>query len=380
MSTPSRLRLAMLCVLLMSAAIVAVALPATALAARPGTEGWYWPTGSESFGSWSGWLQYRSYNSSWHLAQDMPAPQGSPVYAVGDGLVLESRYVRGFGPGGSAGGAVVILHTTATGAQFKALYGHLESLRYYAGQHVAAGSVIGYVNGTSPNHVHFGIHPGRAYPPDGNAFRGHTYIRSNLYGWTNAVAFLRNNARLVVCNVPPLPVVASVPTTGAPRGLSAVAGKVYWQITNAHGLAEKWVYVISEKASYPRLATAMTPVGDADRYALGVSLQPKPHIDVKDRKTYTGLAVSTRTPRRGVPILAGGAVWNVACKPLAGVPVYLDAYYSKAWHQVATVSTGSNGGWVVSYVPPMGVYLRARYVGVPPYASSRSSTLAVLPR
>ena len=152
-----------------------------------------------------GWFAARP--GAWHLAQDMPAPYGAPVYAIADGVVLESKYVDGYGPGGSKGGAMVIQHRTATGKPFWAVYGHLMGLRYSKGQRVSAGAVIARINGSSPSHLHFGIHPGTAYPSDNNPFRGHTYVRSNLYGYTNPVAFMRTEWRVIPYVAPTVPVV-----------------------------------------------------------------------------------------------------------------------------------------------------------------------------
>ncbi len=74
---------------------------------------WYWPTGTEDFQGRSGWWDYRARNRSWHMAQDMPTAVGAPVYAVGDGLVLESKAAAGYG------WALVILHEAADGKEFK---------------------------------------------------------------------------------------------------------------------------------------------------------------------------------------------------------------------------------------------------------------------
>ena len=70
---------------------------------RPGSGAWYWPTGSEDFGGYSGWLDDRG--STWHVAQDMASPCGHPVYAIAGGVVWKaSTTVMGYGPGAGPGG------------------------------------------------------------------------------------------------------------------------------------------------------------------------------------------------------------------------------------------------------------------------------------
>jgi murein DD-endopeptidase MepM/ murein hydrolase activator NlpD len=195
-------------------------MPAAAFAHSRGTNGWYFPTGTESLGSMGGWMQYRSWNHSWHLAKDIGTRCGKPVYAVADGVVYDAyTYLRGYG------GVMVILHRQEDGTYFKALYGHIKGLKYRKGQRVKAGAIIAYVNNTSPNHLHFGIHPGPNKPtdPQHNIFRGHTYVKRATYGWTDPVAFLYAHS-----TYPPLPPVTisalRVPTsTVAAAPLSVAA-------------------------------------------------------------------------------------------------------------------------------------------------------------
>lgn len=207
-----------------TAAFRATASGVTASVSK-GTNGWYWPTGTNDVGSMGGWMDYRSSNKSWHLAKDIGAPYGSPVYAAADGVVFSAySNLDGYGPGGGPGGAIVILFRREDGAYFKALYGHLNGLKYKTGQAVKAGAVIGYVNNTSPNHVHFGIHPGSALPtdPQHNPFRGHTYVKSQTYGWTDPIAFLKAHTPYV----PPVPA-----TLGAPSVPPLVAAGTLVSIT-----------------------------------------------------------------------------------------------------------------------------------------------------
>jgi murein DD-endopeptidase MepM/ murein hydrolase activator NlpD len=156
-----------------------------------GSGGWYWPAGTEDFQGWDGYWNYRpGSHPRWHVAQDMPTSVGHPVYAIGDGVILES------GDGHGYGGVLVVLHKTDDGQYFKAVYGHIRrSSKTKKGAKVKAGQIIGRVNGAA--HVHFGIHPGRAYPPDRNPYRGHTYTSKKTYGWVDPVAFLRENPRVL---------------------------------------------------------------------------------------------------------------------------------------------------------------------------------------
>jgi murein DD-endopeptidase MepM/ murein hydrolase activator NlpD len=121
---------------------------------------------------------------------------GQAVYAVADGYVLESKMARGYGRGGSRGGAVVIQHRTGDGTKFTALYGHLKGLKYKKGQKVKAGAVIGYLNNARPPHLHFGIRLGWGLPEDRNPFRGHTHTTKKTYGFVDPIAFLRKHHRL----------------------------------------------------------------------------------------------------------------------------------------------------------------------------------------
>jgi murein DD-endopeptidase MepM/ murein hydrolase activator NlpD len=196
-------------------ALVLLTLPATAHAVQPGANGWYWPTG-QTITSHDGWMQYRPWYTEgvgWHLAIDICRPYGSPVHALSDGVVLESRLdVGGYGPGGGDGGAMVVAYTAADGTPFKALYGHIMDNRFVKGQRVRAGDVLAWLNAYDPPHVHFGIHPGMAYPAPIPAFpnakyvgiwMGHTHEYSvdgagvwhaEIYGWTDPVQFLNDHA------------------------------------------------------------------------------------------------------------------------------------------------------------------------------------------
>ncbi|MBW1698573.1 MAG: peptidoglycan DD-metalloendopeptidase family protein [Deltaproteobacteria bacterium] len=75
-----------------------------------------------------------------HLGTDYAAPKGTPVHAVGDGVVLNAGYRRGYGK------YVTIKH----GSEYKTEYLHLSRIKkgISKGAHVSRGDVIGYVGST----------------------------------------------------------------------------------------------------------------------------------------------------------------------------------------------------------------------------------------
>lgn len=88
-----------------------------------------------------------------HLGVDYNAPEGTPVYSIGNGRIAFAGNKHGYG------NAVII----AYGAQYQALYGHLEKFatNLYPGEAVSRGQVVGYLGhtgwATGPN-LHFGIY------------------------------------------------------------------------------------------------------------------------------------------------------------------------------------------------------------------------------
>lgn len=87
-----------------------------------------------------------------HKGLDFTAPQGTPIYATGDGTVSEA----GFNEGGY-GNHVIINH----GYGYETLYGHMVRLKARAGQKVKRGEVIGWVGSTGKStgpHCHYEVH------------------------------------------------------------------------------------------------------------------------------------------------------------------------------------------------------------------------------
>ena len=74
-----------------------------------------------------------------HMGMDFTAPQGTPIYATGDGKVVDAGFnTSGFG------NRVVINH----GYGYQTLYGHMYRIKARVGEIVKRGEVIGYVGTT----------------------------------------------------------------------------------------------------------------------------------------------------------------------------------------------------------------------------------------
>lgn len=87
-----------------------------------------------------------------HKGLDFTAPQGTPIYATGDGTVrVAGRDVGGFG------NHVEINH----GYGYKSLYAHMFRIKVRPGQRVKRGQVIGWVGNTGKStgpHCHYEVH------------------------------------------------------------------------------------------------------------------------------------------------------------------------------------------------------------------------------
>jgi hypothetical protein len=355
-----------------ASALLLVALllaPAVAQAASPGSGGWFWPTGSEDFGGMDGWWVYRSSNRSWHMAQDMRAPVGHPVYAVGDGVILESNPAAGYG------GVLVVLHKSGDGTVFKAVYGHIHRKSLSKGDHVRAGQIIGTVNGAA--HVHFGIHPGRAYPPDGNPYRGHTYDRTKTCGWVDPVRFLRANPRVLPYVAPPLPVVATVETSSTPTVLGTADGSVFWgEIRDGSVLrlrrpmAGGDVTRLGPDDSLPSL--------DTTRFAATATAAS---FTLRDRLPVLTANLSTREPAWRAAIAVTGSLKSASGNAFSGASVVVESSVDgAAWTRRSSAITGLTGSFRCSLVPTRTVMVRVRFAPPAPYLAATSAEASVAPR
>ena len=87
-----------------------------------------------------------------HKGIDFASPLGTPIYATGNGKVVDA----GFSTGGH-GNRVVINH----GFGYQTLYGHMYRIKARVGDEVKRGEVIGYVGSTGKStgpHVHYEVH------------------------------------------------------------------------------------------------------------------------------------------------------------------------------------------------------------------------------
>jgi murein DD-endopeptidase MepM/ murein hydrolase activator NlpD len=87
-----------------------------------------------------------------HRGLDFTAPQGTPIYATGDGVVKVAGTVAG-----GYGNHVEINH----GYGYTTLYGHMVRIKVRRGQRVKRGQVIGWVGSTGKStgpHCHYEVH------------------------------------------------------------------------------------------------------------------------------------------------------------------------------------------------------------------------------
>lgn len=142
----------------LAAGIVALQQPVSRAEAAgpPGTAQfpcWQYPPVSYYFG------QFVSGGWGYHVGEDVCHQEGTPVYAIADGIVKYSaRTPNSY----RWGNLIMIEHGSNT-----SLYGHLGDNRQVgAGAVVQKGQLIGYVgaqgdqNGNWEPHTHFGMHPG----------------------------------------------------------------------------------------------------------------------------------------------------------------------------------------------------------------------------
>jgi murein DD-endopeptidase MepM/ murein hydrolase activator NlpD len=100
-----------------------------------------------------GWRTHPIYKTpEFHPGMDFSAPQGTEIFATGDGVVERAdASAQGYG------NHVVINH----GYGYETLYGHMSKMAVKVGQQVKRGQLIGYVGSTGLStapHVHYEVH------------------------------------------------------------------------------------------------------------------------------------------------------------------------------------------------------------------------------
>ena len=86
-----------------------------------------------------------------HNGLDFTAPQGTPIYATGDGVIKEA------GAGTGTGNHVIINH----GYGYETEYMHMVRIKTRTGKRVKRGEIIGWVGNTGAStgpHVHYEVH------------------------------------------------------------------------------------------------------------------------------------------------------------------------------------------------------------------------------
>ncbi|MFF1380595.1 M23 family metallopeptidase [Streptomyces sp. NPDC058308] len=99
-----------------------------------------------------------------HTGVDLAVPRGTPVYAVGGGVVVLARW------SGAYGNAVTVRMPDG----HYAVYGHLSRIRVRQGARVGAGSRLGSSGSTgraTGPHLHLEIRARRGYGSDINPYR-----------------------------------------------------------------------------------------------------------------------------------------------------------------------------------------------------------------
>jgi murein DD-endopeptidase MepM/ murein hydrolase activator NlpD len=162
-----------------------------------------------------GWLardKYYGWTQKYHIAQDIPAKVGEPVYAIADGYIVHVS-TGGWGDGNVS---IFVKHTLDTGETFLAVYGHVRDYKAVGtlGDRwpnvktpvpVKAGEPFAKVGPWCVGgdcwdaHLHFGIHPGEAMPTYEDKLNDRDDIGwgmiglnhwPNTYGWKDPIEWI----------------------------------------------------------------------------------------------------------------------------------------------------------------------------------------------
>jgi murein DD-endopeptidase MepM/ murein hydrolase activator NlpD len=97
-------------------------------------------------------MRFDPYYRVWqlHPGVDLAAPGGTPIYAAGDGRVVQAGWRGGYG------NYTCIYHGMYQGKGLSTRYGHQAAILVQVGQRVGRGDLIGRV-GTTGDHLHFEV-------------------------------------------------------------------------------------------------------------------------------------------------------------------------------------------------------------------------------
>jgi murein DD-endopeptidase MepM/ murein hydrolase activator NlpD len=101
-------------------------------------------------------MRYDPYYRVWqlHAGVDLAAPGGTPIYAAGDGQVVQAGWSGGYG------NYTCIYHGMYQGRGLSTCYGHQSAILVHVGQRVGRGDLIGRVGTTGAStgdHLHFEV-------------------------------------------------------------------------------------------------------------------------------------------------------------------------------------------------------------------------------
>jgi hypothetical protein len=277
---------------------------------------------------------------------------------------------------------MIIVHRTAAGEEFRALYGHVSGLQFKAGDRVTAGAVIATINGCA--HLHFGIHPSAVYR-DRNPYAGSVPKSwADHGGFVDPVEYLKANPRAATYVAPALPVV-KITTQSAPSRYGATAGMAYWD-EPADGAQVTYAYDLLGGTRRALAAGETAPPFDEVRYGVQPLAAPALGISVRDRQPVLAAEARPAAPAWGAPARLSATLTNSAAKPFEGARIALERLTGAAWTRVAASLTDAAGRVAFAYTPAQRTVLRLQFLPpptqLPPatYVPAESAVLTVAPK
>jgi murein DD-endopeptidase MepM/ murein hydrolase activator NlpD len=143
--------------------------------------------------------------SDFHKGLDLSAPTGTPIYATADGVVsFAGRYpLRQSVNWWRFGNVVVINHSD----RFITIYGHCDTIKVQAGDHIKQGQTIATVGSTgwsTNSHLHYEVRTDLEQPGTYIPIDPRIYILN--YQWNNeAILLMRSRTSKDYKNLDPLP-------------------------------------------------------------------------------------------------------------------------------------------------------------------------------